>query len=85
MQLSVLLVVGTSMIEVVEGLGGQLAGSGEGIFLRGAGDFCTVSVPCSEEVDTAKDMVDNVAGMCMALIALATRAAGKKSARAASE
>lgn len=72
MQLSVLLVGGTSLIELVEGLGGQVAGVGEGMFLRGAGDFCTASVPCSEEVDTAKDMVDNVAGMMMAMIALAT-------------
>ncbi|WIA37649.1 hypothetical protein OEZ86_014550 [Tetradesmus obliquus] len=45
---------GTSLIEVVEAYGGMLAGQGEGIFLRGAGDYCTASLPCSEEVDTMK-------------------------------
>ncbi|KAF6257241.1 hypothetical protein COO60DRAFT_1640078 [Scenedesmus sp. NREL 46B-D3] len=63
---------GTGLIEVVEACGGVLAGRGEGIFLRGAGDFCTASLPCSEEVDTMKDMVDNIAGMLLALLALAT-------------
>jgi hypothetical protein len=68
-----LLLVSTSMVEVVEAVGGNLAGhTGEGIFLRGAGDFCLVSAPCSEEVDSMKDMVDNVAGMTLGLIALAT-------------
>lgn len=75
-QVSVLLIAGTSLIEVIENLGGQVAGTGEGIFLRGPGDFCSASVPCSEEVDTAKDMVDNVAGMLMALVALATGGGG---------
>ncbi|WIA17296.1 hypothetical protein OEZ85_014163 [Tetradesmus obliquus] len=67
---------GTSLIEVVEACGGVLAGEGEGIFLRGAGDYCTASLPCSEEVDTMKDMVDNVAGMMLALLALATGSRG---------
>lgn len=54
LQLSLLLLAGTSLIEVVEAYGGMLAGQGEGIFLRGAGDYCTASLPCSEEVDTMK-------------------------------
>jgi hypothetical protein len=54
LQLSLLLLAGTSLIEVLEACGGVLAGQGEGIFLRGAGDFCTASLPCSEEVDTMK-------------------------------
>jgi hypothetical protein len=54
LQLSLLLLAGTSLIEVVEAYGGAVAGQGEGIFLRGAGDFCTASLPCSEEVDTMK-------------------------------
>jgi hypothetical protein len=54
LQLSLLLLAGTSLIEVVEAFGGMVAGQGEGIFLRGAGDFCTASLPCSEEVDTMK-------------------------------
>lgn len=54
LQLSALLIAGTSLVEVLEAYGGQVAGSGEGIFLRGAGDFCTASLPCGEDVDTAK-------------------------------
>jgi hypothetical protein len=47
-----LLLLSTSLIEVVEAAGGQVAGHvGEGIFLRGPGDFCTASLPCSEEVN----------------------------------
>eukprot|EP00775_Hariotina_reticulata_P011221 gene11222-11370_t len=70
---AVLLVASTSMIEVVEAVGGNLTGhTGEGIFLRGAGDFCLESAPCSEEVDSMKDMVDNLAGMTLGLVALAT-------------
>lgn len=46
-----LLLLSTSMVEVVETAGGQLAGhAGEGMFLRGPGDMCTASLPCSEEV-----------------------------------
>jgi hypothetical protein len=54
LQLSLLLLAGTSAIEVVEAYGGMVAGQGEGIFLRGAGDYCTASLPCTEEVDTRK-------------------------------
>lgn len=46
-----LLLLSTTLIEVLEAAGGQLAGhAGEGIFLRGPGDMCTASFPCSEEV-----------------------------------
>lgn len=46
-----LLLISTLLIEVLEAAGGQLAGhAGEGIFLRGPGDLCTASLPCSEEV-----------------------------------
>jgi len=46
-----LLLISTLLIEVLEAAGGQLAGrAGEGILLRGPGDLCTVSLPCSEEV-----------------------------------
>lgn len=73
-KVTALLLLSTSLIEVVEAAGGQVAGhAGDGIFLRGPGDLCTASLPCSEEVDTAKDMVDNCAGMVLALISLATQ------------
>jgi hypothetical protein len=129
LQLAALLLGSSALVEVVEAAGGRLAGvAGEGVFLRGPGDFCTASLPCSEEVgawargwvelvsapvscscdaepeptihtahnarththtpphappppthtphaqvDTAKDCVDNVAGMLLGLLALAAR------------
>jgi hypothetical protein len=55
LKVTALLLLSTSLIEVVEAAGGQVAGHvGEGIFLRGPGDFCTVSLPCSEEVSTSE-------------------------------
>jgi hypothetical protein len=51
LQLAALLLGSSALVEVVEAAGGRLAGvAGEGVFLRGPGDFCTASLPCSEEV-----------------------------------
>jgi uncharacterized membrane protein YjdF len=73
-----IILVGAVTVEVVEWAAGQ-AGEGEGMFLRGAGDYCA-QPPCPQLTDTYKDMISNALGTALGLLAVFARPTAQRSA-----
>lgn len=67
----VIIVTAGIVVEIIEEAGGQeLKRQGEGMFYRGAGDFCADTATCTAKTDTVKDMFDNVVGIVLGMIAI---------------
>lgn len=69
-----------ALVEGIEWAGGRLASPGEGVFFRGAGDFCTKTHPCTEEEDAQKDTVNNFIGLGLGIVAVTHHRRRKRSA-----
>lgn len=79
--LVIVLLFGGALVEAVEWVGGRVAAPGEGLFFRGAGDYCTKRAPCTEAEDIAKDSVNNMIGMVLGLAAVLYRVQAKAAPR----
>lgn len=77
--LTVIIITLGVLVEGIEWAGGRLASPGEGVFFRGAGDFCTKSHPCTEEEDAQKDTVNNFIGLGLGIVAVTHHRRRKRS------
>lgn len=71
--------LGGVVIELLEAKGGNvlqtiggdsLTQKKEGFFYRGQGSFCSLTCPCTADVDTLKDLMNNTVGLLMGIVAI---------------